>query len=366
MMRWLSACLLWLLTSAGFAQSVDPYDTLRHRGDGFEQVTPGRVFTFPQDHQPHPGYRIEWWYLTGNLADEAGRRWGIQWTLFRSQQSPDPDPGGWSSNVVWMAHAAVTTPEGHRHARRYARGGIGQAGVGLDDGGFRAWLDDWQLRARGADMFPAQLVFDAEGAQVELMIASETPYVLQGSGGFSQKSTQGQASYYYSQPHLRLSGRITVDGQPVAVHGEGWLDREWSSQPLADNQQGWDWFSLHLADGHALMVYRLRHDDGQHWLSGSWVTPAGESTTLGPEDISLEVLERRLVKTPGASNPDETRELPLRWMVSLPRMGKSWRVEATQDDQWMGGQFPYWEGVVTINGGRDGVGYLEMTGYPAR
>ena len=366
MKRWTMGLILSLLALVAPAQSVDPYQTLRQSGAGFAEVTPGRVFSFPADHLPHPGYRIEWWYLTGNLADGKGRRWGIQWTLFRSQQSPDADPGGWSSNVVWMAHAAVTTPDGHRHARRYARGGIGQAGVAQRDGRFRAWLDDWQLLAQGEDMFPARLDFEAEGARVTLDIDSATPYVLQGAAGFSQKSAQGQASYYYSQPHLRLNGEVVIDGERVAVSGQGWLDREWSSQPLADNQQGWDWFSLHLADGHALMVYRLRHDDGKHWLSGSWVSLAGESTPLGPDDIALEVLERREVKTPDPQAPEARRDLPLRWTIKLPRLGKSWIVEAARDDQWMGGQFPYWEGVVLVNEGRDGVGYLELTGYPAR
>jgi len=366
MRAWFVACLLAVTACLVQAQSVDPYQTLRQGGAGFAEVTPGRVFTFPADDLPHPGYRIEWWYLTGNLTDEAGRRWGIQWTLFRSQQSPEPDPGGWSSHVVWMAHAAVTTPDGHRHARRYARGGVGQAGVELKAGRWQAWLDDWRLAARGEAMFPAELQFDADGAQVQLEVASSTPYVLQGRDGFSQKSAQGQASYYYSQPHLRLTGAIMVDGQRVAVRGDGWLDREWSSQPLADNQQGWDWFSLHLSDGHALMVYRLRHDDGQHWLSGSWVTPEGKSTTLGPQDIALEVLERRDVKTPTQAQPDQVRALPLRWRVSLPGRGNSWVVDALIDDQWMGGQFPYWEGVVLVNDGRDGTGYLELTGYPAR
>jgi len=358
---WL-ALLLWPLSVQ--AQNLDPYQRLRQSGEGYAQVTPGRAFSFPLDHLPHEGYRIEWWYLTGNLTDARGRRWGIQWTLFRSQQSPMEDPGGWSSHTVWMAHAAVTTPTGHRHARRYARGGIGQAGVAVRDGRFAAWLDDWRLQAEGAAMFPAELDIEAGGAQVSLVLDHTTPFVLQGEGGYSRKSVQGQASYYYSQPQLRLKGRITVDGEVTEVSGDGWLDREWSSQPLADTQQGWDWFSLHLADGHALMVYRLRHEDGQDWLSGSWVSPAGESTTLGAGEIELEVLDRRRVNTPTRDDPKATRELPLSWQIRLPQLGRTWTVEALLDDQWMGGQFPYWEGVVLVNDGQDGAGYLELTGYP--
>ncbi len=36
-----------------------------------------RAFSFPADHGPHPGYRNEWWYLTGNLDAESGERFGL-------------------------------------------------------------------------------------------------------------------------------------------------------------------------------------------------------------------------------------------------------------------------------------------------
>lgn len=364
-MRRLWMLLATLLASGTLlAQAVDPYAGLRASAEGYAQVVPGRAFAFPADHLPHPGYRIEWWYVTGNLNDSAGRRWGVQWTLFRTQLAPGDDPGGWSSSQVWLAHAAITTPEGHRHARRHARGGIGQAGVGLEQGRYGAWLDDWRWRGEGAEPFPGQLHFDVDGAQVALSMSAPTPFVLQGEGGYSRKSAQGQASYYYSQPHVRMQGHITMDGQRVEVSGTGWLDREWSSQPLADNQQGWDWFSLHLADGHALMVYRLRHEDGEHWLSGSWIDADGHSRTLAADEIDLDVLERRVVRTPSADDPTATRTLPLTWRIRLPGLGRSWVVRALMDEQWMGGAIPYWEGVVLVDEGEGGVGYLELTGYP--
>jgi len=358
----LMVCLM-LLAPFAMAQSVDPYRSLRSSGEGYAAVVPGRPMVFPADHLPHPDHRIEWWYLTGNLTDADGRRWGVQWTLFRTRLKPGDDPGGWASNQLWMAHAAITSPEGYRHAQRYARGGIDQAGVALRDGRLTAWLDDWRLQSAGGDLFPAQLAFSVDGARVQLNLTAETPYVLQGQGGYSQKSAQGQASYYYSQPHVRLAGSVEIDGKTTELNGIGWLDREWSSQPLADNQRGWDWFSLHLADGHALMVYRLRHDGGEDWLSGSWVDADGLSRTLSADEISLAVIERRRVPTPTAADPAATQALPLVWRVSLPTLGRSWVVRSLADDQWMGGRIPYWEGVVLVDDGAGGVGYLELTGY---
>ncbi len=354
--------LMALLVGPASAQG-DPYQVLRSTGEGYASVVPGRVFEFPADHLPHPDYRIEWWYLTANLKDDAGRHWGLQWTLFRQAMSPATDTEGWDSNQIWMAHAAITTPDGHRHEQRFARGGVGHAEVRLENGAFAAWLDDWLLTGDGAAMLPGRLRFTVGEAVIDMQLASDTPPVLQGKSGYSQKSAQGQASYYYSQPHIAVSGSVTLDGKPTTLTGTGWLDREWSSQPLADNQQGWDWFSLHLADGHALMVYRLRHDDGKHWLSGSWVAPDGSARTLAADEIELTVLDTRRVRTPSSANPEATRDLPLAWRVSLPGLKREWTVRALIDDQWMGGRFPYWEGVVLVDEGASGVGYLELTGY---
>ncbi|MBT0962549.1 lipocalin-like domain-containing protein [Denitromonas iodatirespirans] len=361
-MKRLWLVLLMLFAGPAAAQD-DPYQVLRSTGEGYAAVEPGRAFSFPADHLPHPDYRIEWWYLTANLKDAEGRDWGLQWTLFRQAMSPATDTEGWDSNQMWMAHAAITTPEGHRHEQRFARGGVGQADVRLDNGAFAAWLDDWSLTGEGPSVLPGRLRFSVGEATVDMQLGSDTPPVLQGEGGYSRKSAQGQASYYYSQPHIAVRGQIVQGGRPVALTGTGWLDREWSSQPLADNQQGWDWFSLHLADGHALMVYRLRHDDGKHWLSGSWVAPDGTARTLGADDIALTVLDTRRVRTPTAADPKAVRELPLVWRVRLPGLGREWTVRALIDDQWMGGRVPYWEGVVQVDGGAGGMGYMELTGY---
>ena len=360
--------LLVMFSASGpVGAQADPYGVLRSEGKGYAQVVPGRRFDFPADHLSHPDYRIEWWYVTANLTDATGRRWGAQWTLFRSALRPSADTEGWDSGQVWMAHAAITAPAGHRYEQRYARGGIGQADVRLAEGKYSAWLDDWSLTGEGAEMFPSRLHFTVGDARIDLRLNAEQPFVLQGSGGYRQKSEQGQASYYYSQPHIGINGRITIDGVATEVKGTGWLDREWSSQPLAGNQHGWDWFSLHLADGHALMLYRLRHDDGKYSLSGSWISPDGSSRTLGADEIELVATGHRTVHTPTAEDADATRELPLIWHIRLPALDRQWTVRALIDDQWLGGRFPYWEGVVLIDEGESGVGYMELTGYaPAK
>jgi len=259
-------------------------------------------------------------------------------------------------------HGAIVEDDGilEAAAERFARGGIGQAGVKQGaDGRFQAWLDDWRLQGQGAAPLPGRLQFELDGMHVELALHSDKPWVLHGDNGYSRKSAQGQASYYYSQPHIRAEGILRRPGGDIRLTGRAWLDREWSSRPLADDQPGWDWFALHLQSGEALMVYRLRHNDGDHWLSGTWIGPDGATTELKAADIRLRALAHSTVDT----GSGDQRRLPLTWSLALPGMGREWRIEALYTDQWLGGSFPYWEGPIRATGSGSGIGYMELTGY---
>jgi predicted secreted hydrolase len=369
--------LLITLVCAPALAEDDAYQLLRGDPQGYAKVTLGIPLVFPADHLPHPDYRIEWWYLTANLTDDSGAHYGVHWTLFRQSMSPEHDASGWASNQVWMAHAALSTPDGHVYQQRFARGGIGQAGVGVNaQGQFDAWLDGSRLTGTSTSKspLPGQLNFTVEDYQVTLDMTAETPWVLQGKQGYSQKSNLGQASYYYSQPHIKMSGQLrrldqsdSQNGgenadtarQPITLNGQGWLDREWSSQPLAPNQPGWDWLSVHLDDGHALMVYRLRQRDGNDWVSGSWIAPDGSATTLTKDDIVFEPIDTTLITTAG----NIQHQLPLNWRVSLPAQDLSWTVTPVSKEHWLDTAFPYWEGPVMLTGASKGQGFLELTGY---
>ena len=339
----------------------DSYQVLRGEAQGYARVGPGKLLEFPRDHNPHPDFRLEWWYITANLKDDQGQHWGLQWTLFRQALDAKVDTQGWDSNQLWMAHAAISSPQGHRFEQRFARGGIGQAGVENHDR-FIAWLDDWQWQASGASMFPAELKFSVGSRRVEMQLDSASQWVLHGDRGYSQKSAQGQASYYYSQPNISIRGVLRTDAEEIALSGQAWLDREWSSQPLAQNQTGWDWFSLHFSDGNKLMLYRLREDDGDNWLSGTFISANGETRTLQGGDIELVELSRRSINV----DAQTSIELPLEWAIKLPQLDRQWRVKPLYDAQWMATRFAYWEGVVLVEdeeGRPAGEGYMELTGY---
>lgn len=332
-------CLLPLTAMAqGFAG-------LGTDAEGFAVPAPNPVFDFPTDHGPHNDYRIEWWYLTANLTGPDGIAYGLQWTLFRSALAPEAGEG-WTAPQLWMGHAAVTTPTDHYVSERLARGGIGQAGVTADP--FAAWIDDWVLEGDWSEM---RMTASAADFAYDMALTAEGPLVFHGADGYSVKSAAGQASYYYSQPFFAIEGTLQLPDGDVPVTGNAWLDREWSSQPLADNQTGWDWFSLSFDDGAKLMGFRLQQTDGQNFTSATWIAPDGQTTAY--DDGAFQA-------APLATNAND---VPVRWQVTLPDKGVDVTVTALNDNAWMTTSVLYWEGPVTVTGSHQGVGYLEMTGY---
>src|SRR5947209_9615139 len=250
--------------------------------EGFAAVVAGKKFAFPADHGPHPDYRIEWWYLTANLVDPVGAPLGLQWTLFRQALRPGPQAEGWDNQQLWMGHAAVTRADTHRYSEKFARGGIGQAGVEPEP--FQAWIDSWQMRGlegmRASDIAPLELSASGTNFEYALRLEADRALVLQGDAGYSRKSEREQASYYYSQPFFKATGHVSIDGKPLEVHGQAWMDREWSTQPLASDQTGWDWLSLHVSSGEKLMLYRMRQSDGKNYASGNWILPDSTSRQI--------------------------------------------------------------------------------------
>src|SRR5215217_7827793 len=348
-----SAVALGLGGKAALAQG---FAGLGQDVEGYSPVLPGKKFAFPADHGPHPDFRIEWWYLTANLQDPAGAALGVQWTLFRQASRPGAKAEGWASQQMWMGHAAVTRADTHRISEKFARGGIGQAGVEAQP--FQAWIDSWQMRGldRMRDEAIAPLELTASGADFDytLRFEADRALVLQGDAGYSRKSEREQASYYYSQPFFKATGHITIDDKSVEVGGHAWMDREWSSQPLASDQTGWDWLSLHLNSGEKLMLYRMRQTDGKNYASGNWILPDGSSRQIASSDIGM--TPKTLTEIGGST-------LPTTWEISIPTLALKIECVPLNAKSWMGTSFPYWEGPIRFGGSHSGVGYLEMTGY---
>ncbi len=255
-----------------------------------------------------------------------------------------------------MGHAAVTSVDTHRFSETFARGGVGQAGVTTEP--FQAWIDSWQLRGSEqtdyTSLAPLELAAAGANFSYSLRLTADQPVVLQGDNGYSLKSERGQASYYSSQPFFKSTGSITIDDKRIDVTGQAWMDREWSSQPLASNQAGWDWFSLHLSSGDRLMLFRLRRSGGDAYVSGNWISHSGTTRQLASDEVAM--TPKTLIAVAG-------RKLPVVWRITIVSLGLTIDCEPLNAKSWMGTSYSYWEGPISFAGTHSGVGYLELTGY---
>ena len=336
--------------AASFAQAIEP-----------------RNFEFPKDHGPHPEFRTEWWYFTGNLQTPQGRHFGYQFTLFRSALASEPvrATSQWATNQVYMGHFAVTDTQAEKfyHFERFSRGAVELAGAQTEP--FRVWLENWSVSSQGASFFPLEIKADAEEIALTLTIEPAKALVLQGTEGLSQKGHQrGNASYYYSFTRLNTNGQLQVGGKDYALAGFSWMDREWSTSALEENQVGWDWFALQLSNGWDLMFYQLRLNNGQPdtTSSGILVDPQGQTSPLNHQQLEVQTLQ-------SWKSPSTDIRYPSQWKLTVPEQQIVLTLKPRLAQQELQNFFTYWEGAVDVQGqfqsqAVSGQGYVEMTGYP--
>lgn len=368
---------------------------------GYARATEPRDFVFPADHGPHPDFRNEWWYVTGNLRSDDGREVGFQFTIFRSALAPEPAgevaaegltgvageaaagaASAWRTHQAYMGHFAVTDAGGRRFhaAERFARGAVGLAGARAEP--FRVWIEEWSLEEAGgetgggggaavggaASVFPLRLRAADGPVAVDLVLEAGKPHVLQGERGLSRKGPEpGNASYYYAHTRMPTAGVVILGADTLRATGLSWMDREWSTSALSDGQVGWDWFALQLDNGWDLMVYQLRTADGSaHPLSdGVLIDPSGGKRELAwGSDVTV-------TPTGSWTSPLDGSVYPSGWRIAVP--GEGWALDVTPvlADQELDLAFRYWEGAVRVEGTADrtpieGRGYVELTGYAGR
>jgi len=376
MTRWTRATILILLAAALLAAyllarqdrpltpkaSLSIATALRASSEqGYARAITPRDFRFPADHGPHPEFRTEWWYYTGNLETAESRRFGFQLTFFRSALAPEMPAreSVWATRQAWLAHFTVSDVAGGRfHSfERWSRGAVDLAGARAEP--FRVWVKDWTAEAVGSQAPPMHLAASEGDVGIDLVLQPGKPPVLQGDRGLSRKSAEvGNASYYYSLTRMPAAGTVRLGGERFAVTGLAWMDREWSTSSLGRDQVGWDWFALQLSDGSDLMLYRLRRQDGSAdpESSGTVVAPGGDAQHLRLADFQIAPSGEWRSPRSGARYPD-------RFRVRVPGEGLDLDVRPLLADQELDTSFRYWEGAVAVAGTVPGNGYVELTGY---
>jgi predicted secreted hydrolase len=334
--------------------------------EGFKRAENPIPLTFPKDQGAHPEYLTEWWYYTGNLDTTDGRHFGYQLTFFRRALIPETErrdrESSWATNQVYLAHFALTDvgTKNFYAFERFARGAVGLAGSISPP--FQVWLHDWKVEQIAADTY--HLEAEENPIHLDLILHDQKGPILNGNKGYSQKGPQaGNASIYISQTRLLTAGTLRIDLEEYEVQGLSWMDHEFSTSALSDDQVGWDWFALQLDNSRELMVFYLRRQDGSVDLfsSGTYVDIDGSTTPLTREDFSIEVLDTW-------RSPHSKAEYPAHWRIRVPSLDIDLEVIPYISDQELNLTFTYWEGAVKIQGLQNGEavsgnGYVELTGY---
>ena len=389
--QWLSVSLrfilhLWtvilvVIGSADFAEaqrnSAGVADVLSSKTDKrFARALEPMPLQFPRDHGAHPEYQIEWWYYTGNLHTDDGGAFGYQLTFFRFALTPQmPERiSHFATNQVYMGHFALTDAANNEYFcfERRSRGAGGLAGA-TGDPTYKVWLEDWSATEAESGGMRLQAASNADFIEAEphsrlsLNLRQTGPPILHGDHGLSQKGPEaGNATYYYSLVELETTGKITINGKTVAVSGVSWMDHEFGTSFLGEGFVGWDWFSLQLEDGIALMLYCLRRSDQScdpQTFEGTLVYPDGQQLRLRKTDFTL-------TSTRQWTSPESGATYPSGWQITFPELKIALQVEPLIPNQEFRASFTYWEGAVRVRGQIDGAtvaghGYVELTGYEA-
>ncbi|RZS58116.1 lipocalin-like domain-containing protein [Sphaerotilus mobilis] len=351
----------------------------------------------PVDFGAHPDQRIEWWYLTGWLADPA-QPWqplyGIQLTFFRSRTEVRANhPSAFAATQLVMAHAALSDVRAGRlvHDQRIARANLGQAVARVGDTEMR--LRDWSLRreavpgktAEEASVYRIDLGRSTLAERIELIASTTSPILRQGLGGWSRKGPDpSHASLYYSQPQLTVQARLRRDGRDLMLTGRAWMDHEWSDSLLPPEAVGWDWIGINRFNGDALTAFRLRRHNRQAvgqdpadatlWTGGSLRQPSADvwyepTSTSGHAFRHEEADVLRWTPLRHWTSPSTQARYPVEWKVERGRTEYTVRAlfDAQELDSRASTGTVYWEGLSELldADGRQrlGLGYLEMTGY---
>jgi len=308
------------------------------------------------------------------VGTPSGKRYGFQLTFFRTQiaepgseKTWPKNPSAWRTKDISLAHTALSDLETKRFHldERVARLGAGLAGVTQDQEATRVFIGNWSTLVQSDHH---RLKAPAKEFSLDLLCKTAKPLVAHGQEGYSIKGKRREsASCYYSATRLEAEGSITLRGTAVPVRGTAWMDHEFSSAPLEDDLEGWDWFSLQFEDRTELMIYLLRQKAGGNSASssGTFVKASGEAIRLSNSDFQVEVLERW-------KSPHSGVTYPARWRIRVTPMNLELSIVPALPDQELitekSTRVTYWEGSVMVSGrsGQNpvsGVGYVEMTGY---
>jgi predicted secreted hydrolase len=327
----------------------------------WRDVEPGATVMLPRDLYVQKEYRIQWWYFTGHVHDAQGKEFGYELTFFAAGVQKRKYESQFGVNAIYVSHFAISDIEGKKYYH-FSDGDSGAYGfAGADSSRLHVWVDKDMLEGSLKKM---HIRARAQDADLDLVLIPKKPIVLNGNKGYSRKSEESPliASLYFSSTDLETTGTVKLGNALFPVKGKSWFDREISSQGLAKNEAGWDWFALQLDNGQEIMLYLIRKKDGSidRYSSGTLVDARGNVKHLAKDDYRIEVISSYTSKKTNIRYPSK-------WIITIPQ--EKLRLVVTQllEDQEFTGENikgnSYWEGACGVEGSAQGRAYVEMTGY---
>lgn len=338
-----------------------------------EPALPVPPLRLPNDHGAHLAQGTEWWTLRAELRSPDGQALGCRVGFVRLHvPAAERSASRFAPRQILAARAALAAGDAAAlQAEQMARVSFGLAE--LQHGDLGLMVRGWTLARSGPvgeDRFLCQV--PARDFQLELRATTVAPQgrlMAHGDQGLIRRDlTLEESTRYYSLPQLQVSGRIQRGAQTQPVQGSGWLDHGWGRGQMAAGAIGSDWIGMHLDTGGALMVWRMRREDGSAaWAGATLRLPGEPDRVYMPEQVRLQPLRTWRSPVSGA-------DYPVRWQIELdaPRQPLRLRVQAQREaaevDTGNGVGDIFWEGTAALldaAGRRIGSGWLEMSGYAA-
>ena len=281
---------------------------------------------------------VEWWYLSGKVADSTGHVYFFQYTLFHGMRLT------FQGHSV---HLAVSDLDNGRHyfeEENYVPSGkisTSSSLIRCQNSFIERNGDSIHLFARG----------DSTGLDLSMEILQDA--IWHGSHGMismGDTSDRGQDSYYYSFPSLSVNGTLSLPdpGDPgrwreIHVTGDAWFDKQWGDfKPVP-----WVWASVRFNDGGRAMLFYF---PGSGHKEGTLIPTDGRAAAFTA--FSVETVE-------------DNGNGAMKWKVNLHGQQAGFFLEPYLDIPFHATRFgiTYWEGLCRLldeNGNEEGWAVVEV------
>lgn len=343
-------------------------DTFAGKAQPLRDGTEHDPLELPRDLWAHRDAQTEWWYYTGHIETDAGRKFGFELVFFKRRTDLDKFgimPLRLFGNPIYFAHFALTDINSSKfhYAHRKSANGLFDPPATASEKHYYVRLGDWSVReANGSHVLRATL----PGITFEATLTPTKPPIMNGRGGVSFKD-EGEASRYFSQTRMSVEGDLFQNGATEHFTGSAWFDREFGTWTATENQKGWDWFSIQLDNGCDVMCYQLRDSQQRisNFSSGTFVDENGNATPLAKEDFEIESIGFWKSSLSNATYPSG-------WKIRIPKVALDLTITPVMQNQELDTRgttmIVYWEGANDVAGTAAGIpvkghAYAELVGY---